>query len=358
MSCAVVHSAIKIMETVRSKYAASKIDKDLEDAIRYLLVNHAFRANPTVMTIDENRPEGRLLVITGPSGAGKTKSLMRAVRRHPLLRGFDLDGPDGPLVSVTVTSPCTLKQLGRDTLRTVGYPLERDIKEHLVWERVRHRLMERKKALLIFDEMQHITQTANVFEQEKVANTIKDLMINRKWRSSIIVCGLPAVADFIHSDEQLRRRATFLQMKHLRMPDDNLGIADIVSGLAKVAGLTSQGDSEIAPRLIHAAGGRLGVAVEITQNAIEMALALSDFETGEADGELALLSTLGASTPGILTIQHFADAFRRRSGYASDENPFISRDWTSTMAPGPAPTDDSQRPRRRRSRKVSGGNVR
>lgn len=352
------HDLRIVMEKVRSKYVASKIDRELGEAIARLLVNHAFRANLTIGSTNENRPEGRLLVLTGPSGAGKTKTLTRVIRRHPLLQGYDLDGPDGLLVSVTVTSPCTLKQLGRDTVSTVGYPLERDIKEHLVWERTRFRLKDRKKILLIFDEMQHITQTVNAAEQVKVANTIKDLMINLEWRSSIIVCGLPAVADFIRGDEQLKRRATFLQMKHLRMPDDNEDIAAMITGLAKVAGLTAQGDDEIAPRLIHAAGGRLGVAVEVTQDAIEMALVPAYLESDEADDEIALHGSRDAATPGVLAIHHFAKAFGRRSGNADDENPFVSRDWTGTTAPKPTPPDGPTQPRRRRSRKTSGGNGR
>lgn len=333
------------LDQVKGKHVTTPIDRLLQNEITRLIVSPALRADARKPHASGNRREGRLLVLTGSSGSGKTASLTRALSRHPLLMQHDLDDPRASIAFVTVTSPCTLKQLGRDTLRKMGYPLERDIKEHLTWEQVRYRLAAGKKKIVVFDEMQHITQTVNIIEQEKVANTIKDLMINHEWRSSIIVCGLPAVADFIRRDEQLKRRATFVWTKQLRMPDDNADIAAMIAGLAKVAALDVPDDveTEIAPRLIHAAGCRLGVAVEITHDAIETALAPNYLDLGQDYDEIVLGGLSNHPISGVLTLRHFAQALERRLGCVGDENPFVSLDWTGTLPPAAPPSEKSSK---------------
>ncbi|MCJ2075554.1 TniB family NTP-binding protein [Methylobacterium sp. E-016] len=335
-------AVLATMDRVKGKFIFTAVDRELTREISRLIVQPALRADPRKPSAGDNRREGRLLVFTGPSGAGKTSSLTRALARHPFLADHAIDDPRGPVAMITVTSPCTLKQLGRDTLRKLGYPLERDLKEHMTWERVHARIAEEKKRILIFDEMQHITQTINLVEQEKVANTIKNLMINHDWRSSIIVCGLPAVARFIRRDEQLRRRAIFLETKRLQLPYDNADIATMITGLAKVAQLQVAGDIEtdLAPRLIHASGYRLGIAVEFTHDAIERALQ-PDYLDVEDDDDIVLGDRRGDHGDGSLTLQHFARAFERRAGCQDEDNPFVSRDWIGTQAPADPASEPS-----------------
>lgn len=326
------------VEMVKGKYVTSANDIDLKREFNRLIVHAGLRADTTEPHSRTNRREGRLLVLTGPSGAGKTRSLLRTIRRHPALAGHDPEGTEGPVTIVNVTSPCTLKQLGRDTLARTGYPLERDLLEHLTWEKVRRRLDAGNKVVLIYDEMQHITQTANTIEHQKVANTLKDLMINPDWRMSVIVCGLPSVAEFIRSDIQLERRARFVEMKPLRMPDDNADIAAMITGLARVAGLAVDDDVEtdLAPRLIHAAGNLFGIAIEITHDAIEAALD-ADALVDDADDDVLVPSEMTApAVTETLSRDHFAQALASRLGCTEDENPFVSHDWVTTLAPKPA----------------------
>lgn len=327
------------LETVKGKYVTSANDADLKREFHRLLVHAGLRADTTEPHSRTNRREGRLLVLTGPSGAGKTRSLLRTIRRHPALLGYDPEGTDGPVTVVNVPSPCTLKQLGRDTLARTGYPLERDVLEHLTWEKVRRRLDAGNKVVLCYDEMQHITQTANTVEHQKVANTLKDLMINPEWRLSVIVCGLPSVAEFIRSDVQLERRARFVSLKPLRSPDDNADIAAMVAGLANVAGLSVENDVErdLAPRLIHAAGNLFGIAIELTHDAIETAMDAEAFNSDEDDNALAVGSHTPPPQTGTLSRDHFAQALAARIGCSAAENPFVSDDWVMTLAPKPAP---------------------
>jgi hypothetical protein len=332
------HQTLQIIESVRGKYITSQGDRVCMRAFNRLIVNAGLRADPNQPHSRHNRREGRLLVITGASGAGKSHRLKRTLRKHPAFKGYNAESPDSPVVFVNVPSPCTLKQLGRQTLAMTGYPLERDLLEHITWEKVRRRLDQGDKLILIFDEMQHITQNANSAEQEKIANTIKDLLIDEKWRVSVVVCGLPAVADFIRSDIQLRRRARFIRLKPLAMPQGNADIAAMISALAGVAGLSVGSDIEhdLAPRLIHSAGRQWGIAIELTHEAIEIALQPDYLDLGQDDDEIDLEASPRLSPDGELTRHHFAQAFEDLMDCTEDENPFTSRDWTSIRVNEPA----------------------
>ncbi|MFC6741991.1 ATP-binding protein [Methylobacterium tardum] len=254
------HQTLELLEQVRGKYVTSPGDAVCMKALTKLILNAGMRANTALPYSRTNRAEGRILVITGESGAGKSRRLMRTLRRHPALEGQDLAGPDSPVVVVNVPSPCTLKLLGREVLHATGYPLERELLENLVWERVRRRLDRGNKLIVVFDEMQHITRKLNSDEINKVSDTIKNLINNLTWRVSIIVCGLPKVADFIHRDRQLERRAQFIHIDSLTMPGDNAVIAAMVTKLAAVADLIAEADiaTNLAPRLIHAACNQWG----------------------------------------------------------------------------------------------------
>lgn len=333
------------LEMVKSKYVTSANDARLRYEFNRLLRHAGFRANTTMARSRNNRREGRLLVLTAPSGAGKTRSLLRTIRRHPKLAGYDPEGTDGPVTLVNVPSPCTLKQLGRDTIARAGYPLARDLPEAMTWEKVRDQLDAGNKLIVCYDEMQHITQTPNIDEHRKVANTIKDMMINPDWRISVIVCGLPSVAQFIRSEIQLERRARFVTLKPLRSPDDNADIAAVIAGLAQIAGLSVEAgvEADLAPRLIHAAGNLFGIAIEITHDAIEVALDAETFDADPADDTLSLRAAPFAAPRGILTRDHFAEALERRIGCSDEENPFVSGDWLATLAPKPEPAAKTPR---------------
>ncbi len=342
------HRTLELIEKVRGKYVTSPGDAVCMKALTHLILNASLRANPALPYARTNRTEGRILVITGESGAGKSHRLMRTLRRHPALAGQDLDGPDSPVVVVNVPSPCTLKLLGREVLNATGYPLERDLRENLIWDRVRRRLDKGDKLIVVFDEMQHITRKLDSAEIDKVADTLKNLMNNRTWRVSIVVCGLPKVADFIHGDRQLERRARFVHLASLTMPGDNVVIAAMVTKLARVADLAVEADiaTTLAPRLIHAACCQWGVAIALTHEAIEIALQPDYLDFGKHDDEIDVGDPQQIGPHGTLTQHHFAEAYQGLLGCTDDENPFVSHDWTTIRVAGPTAILDAAKVKR------------
>lgn len=286
------------MDGVRSKYLRTERDDQVDKALSFLV-------DRGVSSLAMN--EGRALVVLGESGAGKTTMLDRALRRHPAFEGYGVRGSGCPLVSVDVPSPCTLKQLGRETLRVLGYPLSADRSEHVTWELVREKLEMLDVHFLHFDEAHNVVRAANVVEAERVRNTLKNLLNARSRPVSLILSGTPDLARFLGEMAENRRRTRFLPLRSLS-GGDVPQIAGMVADLAEVAGLAVEGpkDQSLAPRLIHAALGQLGAAIEMTHEAIYLAL---------------------REDATALRIEHYAEVFVDRTGNSAAMNPFVAQAW-------------------------------
>jgi Cdc6-like AAA superfamily ATPase len=298
---------IATMERVRAKYIRCDRDAALEEGVNFLIERLVTRKDPEAAPTDANRREGRSLVVLGESGAGKTTAINRVLRRHPAFPGYGVKGSGCLLVTVTVRGPCSLKQLGRQLLAALGYPLVADRSKDIVWEMVRARIEKLGVLVIHFDEIQNVTTTATVDEAIKIRNTLKSLMNDTDHPVCLIMTGLPEFRPFIGKDFQNVRRSCFIGFEPLSGNDFET-LRRTVKGLANVADLSvDPGEADdIVPRLVHASMAQMGIAIEMTHDAIDNALR-RDAKT--------------------LTIDDFADMFARRTGNTSVANPFIVNDW-------------------------------
>jgi hypothetical protein len=170
----------ELVKRISDKYFHTGRDRQVVDELTQLV-------DGTIASIDGNHPEGRMVVVVGDPGAGKTWAVERALASISGLK-------DGPLLSLVAPRPCTLKQLGRSILHALDYPLQRDLLEHLTWEKVRHQLALRRKQFVWIDEMHH-AMGKNEDELAKLCDTLKNVMQQRNWPVSFILSGLPLVAD-------------------------------------------------------------------------------------------------------------------------------------------------------------------
>lgn len=250
---------------------------------------------------EADKPEGRILVLTGETGAGKSRSLKRLFRQRR-------QTVEKVLVSIVAPSPCTLMQLGRTLLPELGYPIQRDRKEHLIWEDVRRRIDARGVRIVHIDEMQHVTQTANSDQKTRILNTIKSLIQDRDRPMLLVLSGTCELADFLRTDGQVYRRCRFVELNPLTIPGDVNLIADTLEDLIDDMPLRFEHTvvEDLAARLIHASNYAHGIVMEIACDAIEEAL---------LDGSGRLLPI------------HFAEVYRSRSGCPNSMNPFLSAEW-------------------------------
>jgi hypothetical protein len=321
---------IDTMEKVRAEYIETDLDdrlaKSLDTLIRTIVSRRALgqtAANPL-------RKEARAIVVVGEAGTGKTASIDRLFRTHPSLKGYGQPGSGCPLVSVTVPAPCTLKSLGMTILHGLGYPLARDLREHLLWARVHQALKTAGILLLHLDELHNLTDNANVLDIDTIRKSMKSMMVSDDWPVGLVLSGLPSLVPAMREIDEVRRRGRFIQLPPLSMPGDNALIAEALSRCCSAATIAlPEGFAEaIGPRLAHAALNRYGIAVELIHEAIEDCLMAADNE---------------------LAIEHFANVFADRTGCGDRMNVFIAPDWPEIdtslvlldqMPPEPVFTDD------------------
>jgi Cdc6-like AAA superfamily ATPase len=297
-----------VMERIRTQYAKSPRDKVLAEAIDALLAAAVQREDLSRPPGFDNRNRGSGLVIIGPTGVGKSRALERFFKKHPILKDYQDPESKSPLVSVAAPSPCTPMQLARMILRESGYPIERDLPSHRLWELVWQRMDQLKRFILHVDEFQHVVQHMSDKDKQEVANVLKHGMYGR--RISLIISGVDALVPFLEFDPQVLRRLT---VKHFA-PLDADTIPDLeraVKDYAHAAGLTL--DTEDLPerpdffaRLAHAGLNAFGYSIVMAHLAIEHAL---------------------KSGSPVLNREAFTSVFARKTGCALDRNVFRADRW-------------------------------
>ncbi|MGO4175920.1 ATP-binding protein [Bosea sp. TAF32] len=299
----------ELMESVRCVLAVLERDHLLSVALDELLEDLAERRSPTAPHSSENRGEGNAIVVVGASGAGKSTSIRRLIRAHPLTNG-DLNMPGSLIFSVSAPSPCNLAELGREILIALGYPLMRGrLPAPLVWRMVRERIRMLGILVLHLDEMQHVIQTVNGPELQKVRNNLKGMLVDPHNPIALIVSGTPLVLPLMELDRQVARRAgAWIEFESLSTATHGKMVGSFVRQLAERATLQINADEvrRLVPRLIHAGCYQLGVIAEAIHDAIREAL--------RADSNL-------------LELNHFASSYAKRSRSDPGLNPYLAERW-------------------------------
>lgn len=299
----------RLMEGVQSIYARTRRDAQLRDAFDELLENLAERKDSNNPHSAANRLEGELLVVLGASGAGKSTCIERLILGHPLTAGNPINHPGSKIISITAPDQANKVELGREALRGLGYPLQRkQIDGPEIWRMVRDRVRSLQILVLHFDEMQHVVQTVNHVEMQKIRNALKGLMVDRVHPIGIMISGTPDVQALIDADEQVERRGCFIEFGPLSVAADGRMIGNFVKLLAERAELEIDKPEidRLVPRLIHAGRRQLGNVAKQIHRAIRCALRQEARQ---------------------LSIEHFATAYALRTGNLAPFNPYLADRW-------------------------------
>lgn len=300
------------INALHSTYFPTRYDEAIGEQITRM-VDHCVRVHEALEAGEGSGRviEGRSFMVLGESGSGKTAALTRAFRKRPEFEGYGHREADCALISIEVPAPCSLATFGLKILQGLGVPVIRQMNETQVWYEIRMALPQRQVMFIHFDEVQHILQSRNPVEIQKVRNSFKSLLQDRNHPVFLIFSGTPESLALTSdpSDEQVWRRTAPIYIADLEFQKDVDHARYVVEGLGQEkAGLELNGvtSDPFLARLFHASLNRFGILVEIVQDAAEVAL-------GDGCRELDL--------------SHFATSYERRTGCAVDQNVFLVDDW-------------------------------
>jgi hypothetical protein len=306
---------VATMERVKETYFETPLDATIAEELKKVLQQLVERPDTSAPASPNNVGEARGFVVSGQARAGKSRALREVFRNHPCLPGYGNREADCPLVTVIPQGACTLPRFAQDVFEQLGLPIVNVPSgknyEVKLAHMIRDRLKVRGVKLLHVDEAHHVTEPANKTEIKKVVNMFKYLMIHQDWPVAVILSGIPVLVSALGRDPQITGRVAFKQTSNLVPKKDAKRVGHVVAELANVAGLAVAPDdlATITPRLIHAGNRQLGRSIEITYDAIRLALTRRE----------------KALSPKL-----FALAYSAARGVAPDHNPFVARDWQRT----------------------------
>jgi hypothetical protein len=297
-----------VMARLETTYVRSNRDERIADQIKRLIKNAVKKRFNCKPLSGRNRRAGLGFAVVGESGSGKTEALEVAFIEHPAFPGYAVPGSGCILVSVLAPGSCTLGQLGNTILEELGYDIDADLRENLVWKRVRAQLRAQKVLFLHIDDFGNVLHQASKKELKKVRDNLRNLMISRVWPVHLILSGTKEIAAVAKGDRQLSRRLKFVVFEDLVVEDEAAWMTGAVDDFAKAVGLKLdvKADEELVPRLRRAAAFQMGLVIEILLEAITLCVEKRRRKIGRKD---------------------FAEVYAERTMQPDDLNMFLSPDW-------------------------------
>ncbi|TAV21359.1 hypothetical protein ELI36_33015 [Rhizobium ruizarguesonis] len=295
-------AALKALSEI---YVEGDLDRKLNTEIE-LVISHM---------ANESTTSGYAIMVTGPSGAGKTTLVNRRLDATPELRPFD-DGYGNQVqfcLRVDTPSACNVAKLGAAILKASGYNLQKMPPEEDIWLIVEKRLRLGMHKIIFFDEFQHVLKGPKAKGSAHLTNKIKLLMQDKNWPVWLIFAGVPQVSEFIERDEwmQTERRIRALSVDDLQdAPEEIEDTRVTIEAMAEACKLAVAFPvtDEFVRRLMHGGIWRNGMTLQIIKLSIEVAL-----WDEEANSELRS--------------DHFTEGYRRISNCTKASNVMIAKDW-------------------------------
>ncbi|MER0240069.1 ATP-binding protein [Fulvimarina sp. MAC8] len=294
------------MAAINARYLATKRDVDIEAELKLLIGNAS-------VAMAGYQIERRCLAIIGETGAGKSRSIGRAIAGRPeFLPRVTGMTETAPIVFIKAPRPSNLQVIAYELLEKLQYPLERELKPAAAWRMVRRQLKVRKVRFIHIDEAQHMLNMRDHDAMQELSDALK-MVMEDDWPVNLILTGMPELGDFLSIYRQVARRSHKIHLKNLVSSRDGKLISWIVKTIVEQhAEMTFafEYDDVFLARLCHAANRQLGALTQIVRGAVERAL------IDNADAK-------------EVTHGHFVRSYEVFSGCQPEENILSARGWES-----------------------------
>ncbi|ETD85270.1 ATP-binding protein [Rhodobacter capsulatus] len=250
--------------------------------------------------------EAEVLVVTGQSGTGKTAEIEKLMRDFHASNAGLPEGRTAKFPMCVLDRKGSWKDLGRNTLDAMGYPLSD--KARLTQAQIARRIKQQGALQGIvgiwYDEAQHIMATKNDVALLEVLDCFKTMVKGPDWPMMLILSGVPELADSIPKLEQLFRKVTHVRFDDIDFEADAEKVNSIVGSYAIEAGLEVDDDlitEDFLHRLVTAGAFRWGVVFYLVMKSVGVAV---------------------SQQSGELTIDHFVQAWVDKTNMNPAATPF------------------------------------
>ncbi len=240
----------------------------------------------------------RCLLLTGPSGSGKSALLRRWMSNFPAQQTPLGDRQE--VLYVEVPARCTTKNLAENMLRALNLPdnIAGKGTEVTQMERVKHHLRHQEVKVVILDEVQHLIDSGSRNVIYRAADFVKSLL--NAAICPVVLAGMPEATAIFTENEQLKRRAFGQYALNAFNWEDSAErsifravLAAYEEQLPFEAPSNLGRDKALAFRLHCFSGGKVGRAIDFLYAATINAL-----ETGASSLSMEILHETAAYFPG------------------------------------------------------------
>ncbi len=280
------------------------IDQQMEDVITHYFAR---------LEIGE-RFEARGLLVTAESRSGKTDEISAVIKQFNDENLLLPSGLPARFVQCTLSGMLSWKDLGIKVLESLGFPMAAQRNQSYIWNEVVKQARLQGVIGIHFDECQHMFTETGKTTNAKVLDGFKSLCKNPDWPFALILSGVPALAGFVNSHDQLRELLNPVHFDLIRIPDDTPEMNSLCFAFADEVNINFEplASEDFYDRLAFANGHRWGLVIEMLIKALTLC-------------KLAGLSEID--------ISYFEKAFSQKTRIPFGFSPFSVDDYEEAFSP-------------------------
>lgn len=225
------------------------------------------------------------LFVVGESGVGKSTLLSKYAEKYP--RYVEGKTTVIPVLMLSVPGASSMLALANAVLESFGRAYVTKGKSwDDKWNQVIRLINSTKVQLIIFDEMHNFVSKANRNEEQRLIDSLKNLM--NKTSVAIVAAGIPDCLKLVDKDPQLRTRMTAevsIERFDVECPELYADFKSILFSLERALGYPEPSilyEEPLAQRIYFACDGNFRMLIKLLREAIGTAERLEESSISQA----------------------------------------------------------------------------